>query len=191
MNVRNAADHGEHQPEIPKLSGTQSGAKLRKEEVKVCQTQSQRTIAQKGIILLRQREIGECFISADIQCAQGDRLACKGLKSGSVGAVLFFLSWQMCCIHIEEFCAEEPGKITEGDELPLGVVQCADIHADADADAIGGCTGMGKIGGVALLLLQIVVLQMGERLQSLLCRIRKHSSAYGVNKNGFAVCKVR
>ena len=70
----NRGDHREHDPDLAEFRCAEEGAKLRAKDFRPVESDANSPLAEERIVLLRNWQIGERLVSADIQGADDERL---------------------------------------------------------------------------------------------------------------------
>ncbi len=98
-------------------AGHQNRFDLGAEYVPVVEGNPHRAPAHKGIVFLRRAEIRESLVAADIEGADGDRMAVESLDDSPIKKILVIAVGKIAARHVGEFGAVEAdpfGAIASG-----------------------------------------------------------------------------
>ena len=98
LHLCHGNDHRIHDTDISIIACTKDRAKLCLEDFRLCQADTDCTIAHCRVIFLIQIEIIHLFVGTDIQCTDNDFLACHILRNCFICLKLFFFCWK--CIAL-------------------------------------------------------------------------------------------
>ncbi len=135
VDLLRVGEHGDHDLQAAVRRGAQQRAQLGLEHLGLGQRVAHRAQAERGVGLLARLRAVERLVGADVEGADGDRLAGQGLDHRAVGFVLLFLVGQRVAADEEELGAVEPdavgvGGLDRGQVLgPLDVGEQVDLLA--------------------------------------------------------------
>ena len=88
-----ASDHWEHHRDVATSGGAVNRAQLGLENVGLHQADTQGAHAHGWVFFLRQIEVVDLFVRANVQGADNDHLAIHGRGDLGIGLKLLFFSW--------------------------------------------------------------------------------------------------
>ena len=116
--------------------GAQEGPQLAADQVLVLAVETHGAIAEIGVVLMRQRQVGQGLVAADIEGADDDRPAPGRARRPAVGLVLFVFAGRRFAVEEEKLAAEKSDGFGS---LPPGRLQfrrAADVGRDLHPDAV-------------------------------------------------------
>ena len=131
-------EHGDQEAHLAELGGAQDGAQLGEEDLRLGQAVTDRAQAERRIRLdaLGPAQGAGLLVGADVESANGYRLAGHGLDHGLVGLELLFLVGNVIPVHEQEFGAIQAYPIGIDAFRVVGVLRHLDIHFESDVDAV-------------------------------------------------------
>ena len=139
LEFLNGGDHREHDAELAVDAGTEKSSQLGAEDILADQTESDGTDAEERVHLLCELIVVELLVTADIQCADDDRLAVEAFENLLVcGELGVFIGEVILALHIQEFGTEETYALTAVFINAFDILRAADVSDQEYLVAIGG-----------------------------------------------------
>ncbi len=171
-------------------AGAQNGAQLDELEFLKLRHQTDGTPAQTVRFVIRQFDVRQLLVGAQVHRADGHRPAGHLLDRLTVDPVLLLLVGERVADHQVELAAEESNAIDVVELGQIDVALLADVGQQLDGETVGGHRRQVDLGLEHGLVMLELVLGLGEALDDVRLRIDIHRAAGAVDDDEVAVLKV-
>ena len=186
--LRHGGDHRKHDAQLPEFGSAKESAKLRAEDFRPVKPDPDAAFAKERVVFLRNRQIGERLVSADVERADDHgTIRAEGKRDGFVFFKLLVFARGRGALHEQKLRAQQTDAVAAQVSDLAGVFDASDIRGDLNMVLIGGRGRFERVGEIFLSLLFVTNLRFAQLFHLLCGRIQPQRALAAVENNGRAI----